>query len=123
MASCRSPHPLTDPASALPMVQVWRDARTVNVIAAAALHKSRWGGRAGVVGWLGKPWLDVRRGGRAMQAACYLRTRQCPSLLASASVLLSYPPKCSRVMLAALKFFMGQDAAEEKGDGELGGCW
>ena len=44
---------------------VWRDARTVNVIAAACAHKS------------------------------------------------------SRVMLAALKFFMGQDAAEaEKGDGE-----
>ncbi|KAI7837441.1 hypothetical protein COHA_008699 [Chlorella ohadii] len=41
---------------------VWRDARTVNVIAAAALHKS------------------------------------------------------SRVMLAALKFFLGQDAAEDKGD-------
>lgn len=24
---------------------------------------------------------------------------------------------CSRVMLAALKFFLGQDAAEDKGDG------
>lgn len=44
---------------------VWRDAKTVNVIAAAALHKS------------------------------------------------------SRIMLASLKFFLGQDAAEaEKGDGE-----
>eukprot|EP00887_Chlorella_sp_A99_P007365 scaffold2.g7365.t1 len=42
---------------------VWRDARTVNVIASAALHKS------------------------------------------------------SRVMLAALKFFLGQDAEEDKGDG------
>ena len=47
---------------------VWRDARTVNVIAAATAHKS------------------------------------------------------SRVMLAALKFFLGQDAAEaEGGDGARGG--
>ncbi len=49
---------------------VWRDAKTVNVIAAAALHKS------------------------------------------------------SRIMLAALKFFLGQDTAEaEKGDGEGWPVW
>lgn len=48
---------------------VWRDAKTVNVIAAAALHKS------------------------------------------------------SRIMLASLKFFLGQDTAEaEKGDGEGWPC-
>ncbi len=49
------------------------------------------------------------------------RTVNCPGLLhtnGAHSVLFA---ACSRVMLAALKFFLGQDAAEDKGDGGCNG--
>ena len=54
------------------MAQVWRDARTVNVIAAAALHKSRWGeGAGGAAGGMGCCWLALpgQRGSHARSQA------------------------------------------------------